>query len=301
MLTPDATSETAVVEAIQAVRAPEPGEGADLPAGLLDWLVRLRLLGGVPFSYLVPHPDMLPLESVRFFYLNRNWLDAAVDGALSLGASTTRDRLHLETLYADLRDALDGGERQAWARSTGTQLEEGEAEAVTGFLLRSRLVAGWPGLHVCAFRGSGADEPVRLLRVDRLGPSVLLVLFDGVPDRVQLEEPRVAAQFGVDPDNGGRSLRVRDPATGLPVGDRTVVVPFRANAPGVIDMSVLRERLLSQAGDVLGQELIPAELALQLLQYPFCQPFGQTNASMAQVFRPTIDIQVLRSSHEAQS
>lgn len=296
MISPTAESGTAIKLAVESVSAPRAEERTSLPQGLIDWLVNLRLLEGVPFNYIVPHADMLPLESIRFFYLNRNWLDAAVDGALSLGAATTRERTHIETLYTDVRAALDEGERQVWEARTGSDLSAGDAEVVTGFLMRSRVVAGWPALHVRAFRGEGEAQPLRLLRMERLAPAVLLVLVDGVPDTVYVEEPKAAAQFGVDPDDGGRSLAVRDPATGEAIEGRAVAVPFRAGAPGVIDMTALRAKLVAEAGDVVGPTLSSAELSLQLLQYPYRQIFGKTDAPGSAVFKPTISIEVVRSS-----
>ena len=78
---------------------------------------------------------MLPVESLRFFWLDRSWLTALVDGALSLGvdssrtsryAALTRDVLHdrawhltlfedrekhlLDTLAQRLRGARRAGE-----------------------------------------------------------------------------------------------------------------------------------------------------------------------------------------------
>jgi hypothetical protein len=57
---------------------------------VVSWLTRLRLLEGVPFNYIVPSEEMLPNESIRFFHMDRNWLDALVDGALSSGILDTR-------------------------------------------------------------------------------------------------------------------------------------------------------------------------------------------------------------------
>ena len=57
---------------------------------VVAWLTKLRLLEGVPFNYIVPSEEMLPNESIRFFHMDRNWLDAMVDGALSTGILDTR-------------------------------------------------------------------------------------------------------------------------------------------------------------------------------------------------------------------
>ena len=50
----------------------------------------LRLLEQVPFCYLVPDSLLLPPESIRFFYVDRNWTDALIQGALSVGTVNSR-------------------------------------------------------------------------------------------------------------------------------------------------------------------------------------------------------------------
>jgi hypothetical protein len=302
MITAFARSEEAVELARRAIADLSPSEAeAGFPQLLIDWLARLRLLEGVPFAYLVPDERLLPRESIRFFYINRNWTDVAVDGALSLGMLTTRDHAQLHTTYQDLRAAVDVAERQLWARRLGEPEPEGSAEIVTGFLLRSRAVSGWPGLHVRAFRVEGeTDVLMRLLRVERLAPAVLFALMDGVPNRVDIEEPRQGLQFGVDedPDTVGRfRVAVRDPATGDRIAGQRVGVPFRAGAPGVIDLTTLRDRLSdTQAGGPEGS-LSPAEFGLQMLQLPYRQRFGRTQAGEGEPsFEATIPIEEIRLS-----
>ena len=63
---------------------PDDGEHV-VPGAIRRALAGLRLLSGVPFSYLVPDASLLPPESVRFFYLDRNWTDALVQGVLGIG------------------------------------------------------------------------------------------------------------------------------------------------------------------------------------------------------------------------
>jgi len=67
----------ALDEAFTTATAPVvPGEDSGLPAEVAGFLAHLRLLETVPFQYLVPDDDLLPPESIRFFYLDRNWTDA---------------------------------------------------------------------------------------------------------------------------------------------------------------------------------------------------------------------------------
>ncbi len=80
---------------------------------IITWLGRLRTLEGVPFPYIVPHEEMLPNDSIRFFHIDRNWIDAMIDGALSTGVLDSRGALadvdpeKRRELYLELMEALN--------------------------------------------------------------------------------------------------------------------------------------------------------------------------------------------------
>src|SRR5437763_1408888 len=87
-----------------------PADGV-VPADIVRFLARLRLLEGVPFGYLVADAELLAPETIRFFYLDRDWTDALVEGALSVGTVNSADRAQLAQLYAIVRDEVDRAER----------------------------------------------------------------------------------------------------------------------------------------------------------------------------------------------
>jgi hypothetical protein len=300
-----------------------------LPDVVRAWLARVRLLEGVPFAHLVPDSALLPLESIRFFYLDRDWTDTLVQGVLSVGTVTTLDREHLQALHARIRDELDAAERTT--RLVGSDAPAAApAETVTGFLLRSRAVSGWPALHVRGYREEvGADtDPVaeddprrlRLLRLERLAPAVLLCLFDGVPKVVHLEEPRQGIQFGVDlvpnaTGTRGATIPLRDVTTATrldrmqpaPPQPHTADVPFRRGAPGVVHVAELARRIAAvpatQTTAFEGPGLASAELAMEMLQFPFRQVFGDPELggtpggrplAFADLFRPVVAIEEIR-------
>ena len=62
------------------------------PDTIVAWLARAALLYGVPFEYITPDGRMLPRESLRFFYIDANWQNSLVDGAVSVGLSSSADR-----------------------------------------------------------------------------------------------------------------------------------------------------------------------------------------------------------------
>jgi hypothetical protein len=275
-----------------------------MPAELRNWLVRLRLLESVPFAYLVADSELLPPESIRWSYVDRRWTDALVQGALSVGTVNTDDRMHLAASYEAIRDELDREERNV-RRAEGSRRYQGEGGPISGFLLRSRAVSGWPALHVRAFdvdpaEGDDAkykeDDPrrMRLLRLERLAPAVLLCLFDGVPTVVHVEEPRQGVQFGFDAKlDGGRveaTLRPRDRSTFAYLAVEPVDVPFRSGgAAGVVDIQALERELAKHPETGAADALDSAEYALQLVRFPYRQVFGDVREDpIKMVFRPTV-------------
>jgi hypothetical protein len=293
------STRVAVSQLLDKLVEHDPDDGDHVvPGELRRFLAGLRLLHGVPFSYLVPDAELLPRESIRFFYLDRRWTDALVQGALSVGTITTADRAQLEAVYPHIRADVDEAERVI-RTPHGEERLSGAGGSITGFLLRSRAVSGWPGLHVRAYRRDVLEDDVlsteaeshpdrlKLLRIERLAPAVLLVLIDGVPEVVHIEEPRRGIQFGArldpeDPPAQRRAkVRIRDATTGelVPPKDdftdaNSVDVPFRPGAPGVIDQRRLRQRLLAKPKAKLGPTVEPHEYALQMLRFPYRQVFG---------------------------
>ncbi len=280
-----------------------------MPAELRNWLVRLRLLEAVPFANIVADSELLPEESIRWFYLDRRWTDAIVQGALSVGTVNTDDRIHLAANYDAIRDELDNEERNL-RRVEGSNRYRGEGGPISGFLLRSRAVSGWPALHVRAFNVDPAegddakfqeDDPrrMRLLRLERLAPAVLLCLFDGIPTVVHVEEPRQGVQFGFDTalENGqvAATLRPRDRNTFEYLGVPPIDVPFRAGGgAGVVDIQALERELAKHPETGATDTLDSGEYALQLVRFPYRQVFGEVvEDSIAMVFRPTVSYQTL--------
>jgi hypothetical protein len=283
-----------------------------LPAELRTWLVRLRLLEGVPFAHLVADSELLPPESIRWFYLDRRWTDALVQGALSVGTVNSDDRTALTAQYPAVREELDHQERNV-RRGSGAPRWDGPAAPVSGFLLRSQAVSGWPGLHVRAFdvdpqEGDKArfadDDPrrMRLLRLERLAPAVLLCLFDGIPSVVHVEEPRQGVQFGFEVTVSGGTLtamlkpRHRDTFEDLAGGAEPV--PFRSGgAPGVVDVQQLERQLKGRPGTGAADGLDSGEYALQLVRFPWRQVFGQVRGhTLGTVFTPRVAYRDLRAT-----
>jgi hypothetical protein len=157
---------------------------SDLPGNVADWFRDLSVLRGVPFRYLVPDERMLPAESLRFFQIDPQWIQCLLDGAFSIGRVVTsdhsRDAAHTERLTADLKP---------------------ETRA-SGLLLRSTVVSGWPDLLVDAYDQSG---PLTKLREDKLSPAILLSVFEGVVQKVDIHQKPEALHFGFSAKEGSKN------------------------------------------------------------------------------------------------
>ncbi|WP_150237574.1 hypothetical protein [Nocardiopsis quinghaiensis] len=234
---------------------------------LTSFLNGLRLLKRVPFDHLVPDAKALPPESMRWFRVDPDWLDALVHGALWAGICGSHDEGTVKELVS-------------------AYLAASPPTPKSGLLIRSRLVADYPEFGVEPSKeqvlGPGLDSP-KVLRRAALSPDILLVLFDGVPKEVHITEPDQGLHLGVATYGGAEKLtlralkRVGEKAVGDEVPDnggaKHVPVVFRANSR-VLD--------LKGAGNLLGAvwaalgvykpsgraALSPGEFGLQLVRSP---------------------------------
>lgn len=199
----------------------------DTSKALSKWLKELTLLYPLPFAHLVAQPAMLPPESIRFFYLDPNWLQAMTAGAMSIAMQNTDDASLFNSLLPSFT-ATDGGLR-------------------SGMLIRSQLIAAWPELVVTA---SSGGAPMSILRIDTLSPNVKIVLFDGIPDTVSLTEPYKGLLFGTQA-NSITPRCVTDPTTaGGLIGNVAPVAPLYRATAGVLDVTATAAALQNATGVV---------------------------------------------------
>jgi hypothetical protein len=273
-----------------------------IPATLRTWLLQMRLLQAIPFAYLVADSALLPEESIRWFYVDRRWTDAAVQGALSVGTVNSDDRVHLTAQYDAIRDELDTEERNQRSLADDPHLT-GDGGPISGFLLRSKAVSGWPALHVRAYDTDPTQDDtetpptsteMRLLRLERLAPAVLLCVFDGIPKVVHIEEPRQGIQFGFDdsgtPTQFKATLKPRNEATFGDLATAPIQVNFRRGGSGVVNIKRLQADLKPLVHpNPADPPLDSAQYALQLVRKPYRQVWGDPEEPVvAKVFTATI-------------
>ena len=148
-----------------------------LLSSLLEWLNALRLLKNIPFQYLVVDPKLLPINSIRFFYIDEMWFDQIEEGCFSLGLHCDKDNESNKFIKNEIREK-----------------RKSLSLPVAGFLLHSPIVSGWPDLIVEFNAKKG--EKINMLRKENLGENVLLCLFDKYPEAIEIKEPEKHMSFG---------------------------------------------------------------------------------------------------------
>lgn len=241
-----------------------------LPELVKSWLGALRLLRGVPFSYLVPDERMLPPESLRVVSLDRNWVNALTDGALSIGRSTegllSQDQANVSYFQQEALSASTEG--RALRLNIPRIRSLRAASDITGFVLHSRIVQDYPGIEAQGFATASVEDkqPLEILHFQRIAPNVLLCLFVGEAQQVRIMLPSEGVNFGVDRNESSGEFR-KAPLRSVvpPVGDpvqKGVTIPFRGGPRQVVNVQGL--------ADALKREVSPsgpftsAEFALQM-------------------------------------
>lgn len=242
-----------------------------LPENVEAWLSELSLLKGVPSSYLVPDERMLPPESLRFFYLDPSWVACLMDGALSIGrVNKGHDTAVHKQILTDSA-AVDKG------------------DVISGFLLRSSAVKGWPNLQVNAYNysfssdGEAAEDArnenipsdsnseLPPLRLERLADNLLFGLFQGEMTVLDIHENPETVHFGFHVHNALRKVERygKYPLKADGQESDKLLIPTEQADYLDEDRRVIRPTILAaalQRMDLGYQSFTPAQYALSLIE-----------------------------------
>ncbi|KAL7903613.1 hypothetical protein HDV64DRAFT_239364 [Trichoderma sp. TUCIM 5745] len=153
-------------------------------AVIQEWVLDRLHLSGIPAHYYIPDPSYVPEETLRFFHIDANWMDALVDGALSL-ANHLASAPEEDYCRSALKEALN---RYLKTPTVGSYKQQIPAY---GFIMRSKLLVQFPDIAVKAeFKQDETHtnedwdkvKPLAPILVQRrLGPDMMLVLTDREP------------------------------------------------------------------------------------------------------------------------
>lgn len=139
---------------------------------VFKWVLDRMYLVGIPAHYLITDPSHLPPESLRFYSIDANWVEALIDGALSI-ANHTNDPT--DPVRASIKLAIND-----YIQNKHKILKYAPQIPAYGFLLRSDLVTQFPDL-VVSTSPPPADGRAPLLRHENIDSGVMLCLFDSAP------------------------------------------------------------------------------------------------------------------------
>jgi len=259
-----------------------------------DWLARLILLGDIPFQNLIGDTRLLPQNSLRFFYIDPTWLYALIDGALSIGNSTSLDVVFTGILADTIRDkaSVTAEKMRAKLLKLDKYLPEGigqkQHKLTSGLLLRSSLVQAFPALKIVpVYAPDEIVNPVPL-RYEAIGDDLLLVIFPAVPVSIKIQQPPQGLQFGpsekpgtkfyqawlrhIAGDKTGQQIKDGDNFVSADLGNDAKL--FRAGGNHVLNIAELKTTIkdaLKNAGALPAEHdtISSSEFVMQLLNTPY--------------------------------
>ncbi|KAM3513556.1 hypothetical protein MY11210_002843 [Beauveria gryllotalpidicola] len=138
---------------------------------VLNWVLDKMFLGSIPSQYLISDPSYLPPESLRFFHIDSIWMDALIDGALSLANHLEPDDFVRKSIKRFINTYLD---------TVDPDLGYKPQIPCYGFFLRSTILPAIPDLVVRAPLPDN-DPRCPIIRQSLLDTDTLLCLFDRIP------------------------------------------------------------------------------------------------------------------------
>jgi hypothetical protein len=241
-----------------------------LPERLRSLLLDLRLLRGMPLSYLVPDAALLPHESVRFFEVDPTWTDRVIDGVIAAANIGTIDLTYSASLLPLIRDALDADLVSLAQDSAPASTWTPKSKPMTGMLWRSQVVRRWPNLTVAVTSGEG------VLRAEAISADIYIALFAGRPTSLEIREPPVGTRYGVEPTETGSppfTVDGRNPnGTSKDAADK-VDVHWSNPSTRTLDIAKLSAALRTNKGFTATAKDASMPVALHLEQRAFVQQF----------------------------
>jgi hypothetical protein len=243
----------------------------------------------VPFNYLVPNEQMLPLESLRFFYLDRNWINHLIDGAFSIGRTCSRQQGVDAALFSHLQSHTNPARLNLRRQRKNQLFATNATQNYTGFLLRSQVVSGWPNLQANGYTvPDDITSEIKKLRMERISADCIICIFDGEIKQVAIHEPPEQLHCGIEINTTPYSTTLRA-VTGSTPGIQFQTDPKGGPAAAEIPMRADRQTLLvsQAASNILGklntdfaqniQNFTSAEFTLEMIKGVVKVNFSQQN------------------------
>lgn len=233
---------------------------------ICDSISELLLLKDLPFAYIIPDEKLLPPESIRFFYLDENWLKAFTDGAISIGRVCDIDAFidgkYFEFIVNTAIKRLAKSRFKTMHPNHRTKLSarETSGKSKTGFLLRSELVSKWKGIEIFGYNDNTQLEILRMVSITN---EIIICIFDDELSKVVISEPKTALRFGTSDNKGVIILRdlSDDENFGKPLSDKKINLSDFTQSNGKINVLDLAKTMQ----DILEIPIRSSQFAFELI------------------------------------
>jgi len=274
------------VEGVEVVAKPTEAK-EDIPLIVRDFLEHLYRLNGIPFPYLVPNELFLEKNHVKgnnkfsgtlsAFYLDPSWIEALIDGALSLGRVNATDKILDKVMTGQL---ISGYVNQNLNNPEGGSNIPVRMLNITGFLMRSDLISGWRGIEIEAY--DEADKLLPSLRFERVDTDIFLGIFNGNVSYIVITQPYEGLHFGLKKDGNEfkKNLKNEDGSNQvLADGSADINKELKDGLikDGILDIkgmaSAMKKKLtakkwMNTEGENAGKYFTSAEFAYQMVVSP---------------------------------
>lgn len=246
-------------------------EPCEFPEKLRNLLQEASLFYHVPYVYLVPDEQMIRENEIRFFKVDHNWVLAFLDGLCSVGRNATIDYEHdTRWIVEQYKNALgSNGEVRRRLQGREESKEQSKEEiplgTVTGFLLNSVITEDFRGLEFKAYDEEEGGNRLSALRIEMLGPRMLLGLFRGKVRRLEIGQPPEGLHYGCVKLEQKLKKTPRYLKTGeLNYNSEKVILPLKEEADArILDV----EKMAANFREILKIEKVTSsELAVEMIQ-----------------------------------
>ncbi|KAE8147167.1 hypothetical protein BDV25DRAFT_160965 [Aspergillus avenaceus] len=153
---------------------------------VLKWVLDRLVFSNIPIQYLVTDSSHLPEESIRFFEVDTRWMNAMIDGALSLANYIDQED---DRVRAAIYEAIN-----RYRFTDIPQIESKPPLPIYGFLIRSALITKFPDVKLEVLKGTQPVSDLILLRHDIVNNDTMLCLLSQRPsssswDTIWLTQP----------------------------------------------------------------------------------------------------------------
>ena len=182
---------------------------------------------GIPLHYLIPNENMLPLESIKFFFLDWFWVESLLEGAFSIA------------------DSMNPAAKTDLEANTAIDIKD-----ITGIILRSKLVADFPELKFEASELSvenqkdiSSKQQLEILRNERINEDTRLILFRGRARLIDLFLTPDGLHYQL-----AENTQFKNEDGGEIEGKSFGKIPLKENPCSILDVAKTAERFMNNTG-----------------------------------------------------